>query len=104
MIFAFGVAPVFGVEMDRKTAIRLKFPRYSTGKPCLRGHFSERFSASGNCCECSGAFSGLIFRGPPADLEALRAVWGSIQASRGHAPDEGVSPAPSRPSRRIRTE
>ena len=26
--------------------------RYTTGKPCLRGHMSERFTKSSSCCAC----------------------------------------------------
>lgn len=27
-------------------------PRYFTGKPCRRGHVSERYAGNGNCCDC----------------------------------------------------
>lgn len=33
-------------------AKNLGFVRYFTGKPCKRGHVSERFSSTGNCAQC----------------------------------------------------
>lgn len=36
-------------QMD---AARKGLARYFTGKPCKRGHLSERYVASGTCCEC----------------------------------------------------
>lgn len=36
----------------KKEAISLGLTRYFTGKPCIRGHFSERNISSGVCLEC----------------------------------------------------
>lgn len=37
---------------ERKQAKIAGLPRYFTGKPCLRGHISERYTASGICIQC----------------------------------------------------
>lgn len=39
--------------ITRKAAIMADLPRYYTGKPCGRGHMSERFTANGVCIQCS---------------------------------------------------
>jgi hypothetical protein len=36
----------------RAEAKKFKAGRYYTGKPCVRGHFSERLTSTGSCCEC----------------------------------------------------
>lgn len=36
----------------RADAKALQAVRYYTGKPCLRGHLSERFTSTGQCLEC----------------------------------------------------
>jgi hypothetical protein len=33
-------------------AQQLGLPLYYTGKPCVRGHISPRYTSSGNCIEC----------------------------------------------------
>jgi 5-methylcytosine-specific restriction endonuclease McrA len=38
--------------ISREKAISLGLKRYFTGKPCKRGHFSERNTSCKNCCEC----------------------------------------------------
>ncbi len=37
----------------RSEAILQDNPRYSTGRPCGRGHFSERITTNGVCVECN---------------------------------------------------
>ncbi len=37
----------------RKEAIRLGMATYYTGKPCGRGHLSERRTTSGICIQCN---------------------------------------------------
>lgn len=37
---------------SRKDALRLGAPVYNTGRPCKRGHFSDRYTASGHCIPC----------------------------------------------------
>lgn len=36
----------------QKQAIELKFKRYYTNKPCLRGHYALRHASTGGCIEC----------------------------------------------------
>lgn len=36
----------------RKTAQQAGQTKYFTGKPCKRGHVTERVTANGNCCAC----------------------------------------------------
>jgi hypothetical protein len=38
--------------MNRQEAIRVKAPRYFTGKPCKHGHIVERYVNGGACVEC----------------------------------------------------
>lgn len=38
--------------VSRKEALAGRLPRYFTGKPCLRGHISERFTISSDCIAC----------------------------------------------------
>jgi hypothetical protein len=37
---------------SRIDAMRTGRKRFYTGKPCIRGHFAERYATSGNCVEC----------------------------------------------------
>ena len=37
---------------ERKNAINNKSPHYFTGKPCIRGHISKRWTSSGKCQAC----------------------------------------------------
>lgn len=30
--------------------------RYNTGKPCKHGHFSDRLTSTGQCCECKNVY------------------------------------------------
>lgn len=39
-------------SMTRKGAKAAGLRTYYTGKPCARGHLSERFTRSGNCAKC----------------------------------------------------
>lgn len=38
--------------MKRSEAKRLGLTRYNTGKPCIRGHLSDRVTSTGACLEC----------------------------------------------------
>lgn len=38
--------------MEREEALAKGLQRYSTGRPCLNGHFSERNAKSAQCLEC----------------------------------------------------
>lgn len=38
--------------MSQMEAAKEGLARYYTGKPCKRGHDSERYVANGTCCQC----------------------------------------------------
>ena len=38
--------------MDKSEAKRIGAKKYNTGKPCKRGHFSDRWVSTGMCCQC----------------------------------------------------
>lgn len=38
--------------ISRIDAVRTGRKRFYTGKPCIHGHFAERYATSGNCVEC----------------------------------------------------
>lgn len=38
--------------MTKAEARALGLPRYNTGKPCKRGHLSDRWTVNGHCMEC----------------------------------------------------
>ena len=39
--------------MTRKEAKEAGLPRFFSGKPCLRGHLTERHTSSNQCVECA---------------------------------------------------
>ncbi len=39
--------------MKRREAKALGLPKYSTGKPCKKGHLSERYTKTSHCVECA---------------------------------------------------
>lgn len=39
--------------ISRAQAIAVRQRRYNTGKPCQRGHLSDRYTTSGQCVECA---------------------------------------------------
>lgn len=38
--------------MERKEAISRGLAKYNTGRPCRRGHLSDRHTSTGGCVEC----------------------------------------------------
>lgn len=46
------IYPPSGEIVTREEALRRGQPRYCTGRPCRRGHFSERYTSSRNCVDC----------------------------------------------------
>lgn len=45
-------------------------PRYNNGKRCRNGHFSDRLTSTGQCCECKKEYQAKLRE---ADPEVLRA-------------------------------
>lgn len=43
--------------MTRKNAAEQGLTRYSTGRPCLRGHICERFVSTGVCVQCAAGYN-----------------------------------------------
>lgn len=40
------------MKMTRRLAKLQGLSKYNSGKPCIRGHYSDRYAASGTCCAC----------------------------------------------------
>ena len=38
--------------MQRKEALLANLKTYNTGKPCIKGHFSDRYTSSKHCVQC----------------------------------------------------
>ncbi len=38
--------------MKRREAKALGLDKYNTGKPCPKGHISDRYTGNGNCVQC----------------------------------------------------
>lgn len=55
----------------QKAAIAAGSTRFNTGKPCLRGHYSDRDTVVGDCLQCRTARSKEKRK---AIMEALRAA------------------------------
>lgn len=39
--------------VHRQVAIARGLPKYFTGRPCKRGHISERYTLTSNCVQCT---------------------------------------------------
>lgn len=39
-------------KITRMDAAKSQLRRYFTGKPCVRGHISERYTLNGDCIQC----------------------------------------------------
>lgn len=40
------------IILSRRLTKGAGFPFYYTGKPCIRGHFAERYTKTGHCVQC----------------------------------------------------
>jgi len=95
----------------RAAAIQLGRNKYFTGKPCKRGHLSERYVITSGCIEClraertglqvarNLALQGIhpfTFRLHADDHAAARAFCNALNMNRGLAPeaDPAVPPPP----------
>ena len=56
---------------SQKAAIAAGSARYNTGKPCIRGHYSDRDTIAGDCLQCRTVRSAEKRK---ANVEALRAA------------------------------
>jgi 5-methylcytosine-specific restriction endonuclease McrA len=80
---AFKIAP-----RGKAAAKRLGVSRYSTGKPCQRGHSAERYAHNGGCVECAREYNARIMAGRPPkqprthDPERAKLVNRAIRSAR----------------------
>lgn len=51
--------------MKRREAKALGLPKYSTGKPCRRGHLSERYTNTAHCVKCATEHSAVWRKANP---------------------------------------
>ena len=63
---------------SQKAAIAAGSARYNTGKPCIRGHYSDRDTIAGDCLQCRTVRSAEKRK---ANVEALRAARERMAAS-----------------------
>ena len=56
--------------MTRKEAIALKLYTYTTGKPCKRGHTTERDTLEGYCIECKREYQNAYQKKQRAEIRA----------------------------------
>lgn len=59
----------------RSDAIAAGAIRYFTGKPCKRGHVSERLSSTGNCIACLAEYDAKRYADNPSARNAHVADW-----------------------------
>jgi hypothetical protein len=56
--------------IGREEAKSRGLKRYFTGRPCLRGHISERYSPNGYCVECHAAWGRAEYASDPGKARA----------------------------------
>lgn len=56
---------------NRQAAATAGILRYNTGRPCRNGHIADRYTSTGNCCECTKSAN----KDTSAKLRASR--WGA---------------------------
>ena len=49
--------------------------RYFTGKPCKKGHVSERYTSTSACCECERSRTLADYHKNPAKAQADQRTW-----------------------------
>lgn len=58
--------------MKRSEAIKSKIPKYDTGKPCVNGHISLRYTTSGACIACARLIQSDIYHETRAQAAPAR--------------------------------
>lgn len=61
-------------KISRKDAKTQGLKRYYTGKPCLRGHVSERYVSGGRCYTCNLKGAGAYYHQNKEDVCAKKAL------------------------------
>lgn len=71
-------------KLSRAAAIKAGAKTYFTGKPCKRGHVSERYAANGTCIECFNARQRAAYHANPEPARAAkkRRYWADPEAAR----------------------
>lgn len=94
--------------MTRRAAVDAGLKRYYTGKPCSKGHDSQRFTSTGACIKCASGYSkdyvgrlrkesnarlaGLfVYPTHPDDFAALLAYAQGLDLQRGRVPKAPTS-------------
>lgn len=94
--------------MTRREAVESGLKRYYTGKPCSKGHDSQRFTSTGACIKCAAGYSkeyvgnlrkeanarhaGLfVYQAHYDDHAALLAYAQALDLQRGRMPKAPVS-------------
>lgn len=75
--------PWFGVPNNRQEALRIGYPHYFTGKPCIHGHLSNRDAKDRKCLQCE-----LIFvrkRAHRPDIKAKFLAWSRANKEKRRA-------------------
>lgn len=58
--------------ISKAIAKQFGYKTYYTGKPCINGHFSERYVSTGTCIECLNGTRKIPNSAPSYDWETLR--------------------------------
>lgn len=76
--------------MTRNEAAAAGLTRYNTGRPCRNGHTADRYTSTGNCCECLKSHSrefAAVLRASKQPTEQ----GGRLFAYRLHADDHAAA-------------
>lgn len=76
--------------MERPAAIKADQKRYFTGRPCRRGHISERYTSSGQCVDCmerpAAGFVKISLECHASDRVALETIAAGMLLAHGRTP------------------
>lgn len=67
-------------KITRKEALSKNIKFYFTGKPCINGHISKRYSKSGKCYKCSSMYARKYFsQMTEDDKRKKKRIYGVVQ-------------------------
>lgn len=64
--------------INRKEAIDRQLAHYYTGRPCIRGHITQRYTVSGACTQCLKTASAAVYQGKLESTEDKRILLKSL--------------------------
>lgn len=67
--------------VSRQTARSMYLKRYFTGRPCPRGHISERFTHNCRCVECNRVDTKQHYQNNRQELLELRARFAELNVA-----------------------